>query len=207
MTPPDDWQLDAIPDEFPPEPPPPVPAPRAAFRGPAVANDEIPSPEQLAEAMLFVGGAPLTPAVFAAACRVPERTFAPAIDALNRRYKVQNRPYAIRPEGDGFVLGVLPKYRHLREKLHGGPREARLTQPMLDTLSWVAYRQPVTRAEVDAVRGAESVAVLKSLVRLGLVAALRRDGEAAYGTTPRFLAVLGLGSLDDLPRLGDTVPV
>ena len=99
----------------------------------------------------------------------------------------------------------------MRERVFGGPREARLTQPALDVLSVVAYRQPVGKAEVDAVRGTDSGPVLRQLVRLGLVAVRQRADsdrkEVLYGTTPRFLQVMGLGGLDDLPRLGDTKQV
>ena len=75
----------------------------------------------------------------------------------------------------------------------------------------VAYRQPVGKAEIDAIRGTDSASVLRQLVRLGLIA-VRHRAEAAtrevrYGTTPRFLHVFGLGSLDELPHLGDTAPV
>ena len=105
------------------------------------------------------------------------------------------------------MLVVRPAYRNLRERLFGGPRETRLSQPALDVLSVVAYRQPVGKAEVDAIRGTDSGATLRQLVRLGLVAVQHRADatgrEVRYGTTPRFLDVFGLASLDELPRLGD----
>jgi segregation and condensation protein B len=159
--------------------------------------------------MLFVGGPPLTAAVAGSAVRglTPEQ-FQAAVDALNRRYRTQSRPYTVQPRDGGFVLVVRPSLRELRDKLFGGPREARLTQPALDVLAVVAYRQPVGKAEVDAVRGTDSGSVLRQLVRLGLVAVQHRAEadrrEVRYGTTPRFLEVFGLGSLDELPRLGDT---
>jgi segregation and condensation protein B len=170
-----------------------------------------PSPEQLVEAMLFVGGHPLTAEVACAAIRglTPER-FQMAIDALNRRYRDQWRPYAIESR-EGFVLVVRPAYRNLRERLFGGPRETRLSQPALDVLSVIAYRQPVGKAEVDAIRGTDSGATLRQLVRLGLIAVQHRADasgrEVRYGTTPRFLDVFGLASLDELPRLGDSSQV
>ncbi len=167
-----------------------------------------PSPEQLVEAMLFVGGHPLAPAVACAAVRglTPER-FRVAVDALNRRYRDQWRPYTIEARDEGFVLVVRPAYRNLRERLFGGPRETRLNQTAVDVLSVVAYRQPVGKAEVDAIRGTDSGATLRQLVRLGLIAVQHRADatarEVRYGTTPRFLDVFGLGSLDELPRLGN----
>jgi segregation and condensation protein B len=171
-----------------------------------------PSPEQIVEAMLFVGGPPLTAAVAGSAVRgLTADQFQAAVDALNRRYRTQNRPYTIQPRDGGFVLVVRPSLRELRDKLFGSPREARLTQPALDVLAVVAYRQPVGKAEVDAIRGTDSGSVLRQLVRLGLVAVQHRAEagrrEVRYGTTPRFLEVFGLGSLDELPRLGDTQQV
>jgi segregation and condensation protein B len=170
-----------------------------------------PAPEQLAEAMLFVGGRPLTAEKFCAVLRVPADVFHAAVDALNRKYKAQNRPYSVQPWDGGYALAVKPPFRTLRERLYGGPREARLTQPALDVLALVAYRQPVAKADIDALRGHDSGAVLRQLVRLGLVAVARRGEsdrrEVCYGTTPRFLELFGLGSLDDLPRLGDAEQV
>ena len=76
----------------------------------------------------------------------------------------------------------------------------------LDALALVAYRQPVTRQEVDSLRGADSLALLRGLVRLGLIAVQRGEAaqkEVCYGTTARFLRLVGLRSLDDLPRTQD----
>ncbi len=172
------------------------------------SSDVPPSPEQLIEAMLFVGGHPLSAAVACNAVRgLTADRFRAAIDVLNRRYRAQQRPYAIDPRDDGYVLAVRAPYRNLRERIFGGPRETRLGQPALDVLSVVAYRQPVGKAEVDTVRGTDSGPVLRQLVRLGLVTVQHRaeatGREVRYGTTPRFLKVFGLTSLDELPRLGE----
>ncbi len=179
---------------------------------PSTAAELPPSPEQLIEAMLFVGGHPLAAAVACTAVRgLTADRFQEAVAVLNRRYRDQRRPYAVEARDDGFVLAVRPAYRHLRERLFGGPREARLSQPALDVLSVVAYRQPIGKAEVDAIRGTDSGATLRQLVRLGLVAVQHRAEaavrEVRYGTTPRFLQVFGLASLDELPRLGDASQV
>ena len=162
--------------------------------------------------MLFVGGPPLTAGAACGAVRglTPE-AFRAAVDGLAAQYRRQGRPYTVEARAGGYALVPLPAYRGVRERLVGGPREARLSQPALDVLSVVAYRQPVSKAEVDAVRGTDSAGVLRQLVRLGLVAVARRaeaaGREVRYGTTPRFLRVLGLATLDDLPRLGDVESV
>jgi segregation and condensation protein B len=222
LTPPLDltgtWQLDAepvgdIPEDLPLaepiEPPAASVEPPAAIAPPA---DTPPSPEQLIEAMLFVGGHPLAATTASAAIRglTPER-FLAAIDTLTARYRQQQRPYTIQPRAEGFVLTLLPMHRGLRERLYGGPRETRLGHPAVDVLSVVAYRQPVDKAEVDAIRGTDSGSILRQLVRLGLVAVQHRAEAGVravrYGTTARFLQVFGLSSLDELPRLGDTAQV
>ena len=159
--------------------------------------------------MLFVGGHPLTAAVACSAVR--GLTPGGSTSRLRATRQYRRRPYSIHAREDGFVLTVQPSFRGLRERLFGGPREARLSQPALDVLSVVAYRQPVEKAEVDAIRGTDSGATLRQLVRLGLVAVQHRaEAESRavrYGTTTRFLQLFNLGSLDELPRLGDTAQV
>ena len=217
-----EWQLDAEPVADVPEPEPAAPLPPAArpvedktwsaAPRPPAPGEVPPSPEQIVEAMLFVGGPALTPAVACSAVRgLTADRFQLAIDTLNKKYRDQTRPYAVQPRDGGFVLAVTPKHRGLRERLFGGPRESRLSPPAIDVLAVVAYRQPVGKAEIDAVRGTDSGGTLRQLVRLGLVAVQHRaeagTREVRYGTTPRFLQVFGLNSLDELPRLGDTQAV
>jgi len=172
------------------------------------ASTSPPSLPRLIEALLFVGGTPLTAERAAAAIRgLTPGQFADAIALLNRSYRQQGRPYAVQPQGQGFSLVLRPRFRPVLERLYGQIREARLSAPAIDVLSVVAYRQPVTKAEVDSIRGAESGALIRQLVRRSLVAVLQR-GEAGrrevfYGTTPRFLELFQLGSLDDLPQTAD----
>lgn len=158
--------------------------------------------------MLFVGGPPLTAERACSAIRglTPER-FRELTDELAKKYRLQNRPYAVTPRDDGLVLALRPQFRAVRERLTGGVREARLSGPAVEVLSLIAYRQPLSKGDVDSLRGADSGGVIRQLVRLGLVAAVERPSAehpaARYGTTPRFLSLFGLGSLDDLPRFGE----
>lgn len=174
---------------------------------PAAAEEPLPpEPRRIIEALLFVGGEPLT------AERVCEmlRGLAPAqyqqaLADLNREYRRQGRPYAIVPRGAGHVLTLRPPFRDVVDRLYGGVREARLSTAALDVLSLVAYRQPITRLEVDALRGADSAHLLRQLVRRGLIEISRRADakEVSYSTTPRFLELFDLKGLDDLPRTQD----
>ena len=175
---------------------------------PAQTQDEFAPPplERIVEALLFVGGPPLTAASACEAIRglSPEQ-FATAIATLDLAYRAQGRPYRIGRRDQGYELVLRPAFREVRQRLTGGQREARLSPPALDTLSLVAYRQPVTRHEVDSLRGADSLALLRQLVRLGLVALGKGgpDGEPVYSTTVRFLQLFQLRGLDDLPRTMD----
>jgi segregation and condensation protein B len=200
------WETEPPPEpDPPPRPPPPAPTPSLPSMKPSESTAEPLNPETILEAMLFVGGAPVTLAAIGQVIRgyTPEKA-KETIDLLNRKYKAQNRPYAIQPHGDGYQLAVKPAYQGLRERLFGGPRETRLAQPALDVLSLIAYRQPIPKPELDALRGADCSAHLRQLVRLGLITVTERIDPPGYGTTPRFLELFQLSSLDDLPKLGET---
>jgi segregation and condensation protein B len=170
------------------------------------ATDSPPPAERIVEAMLFVGGAPLSAA---RACEVikglTEEAFVELIADLNRNYREQGRPYRIQYCDGGYAMTLRPTFRDIRQRLQGGPRETRLSQAALDTLALVAYRQPITRTEIDSLRGADSQTQLRQLVRLGLVSIQRLKGaeEVHYLTTPRFLKLFGLRDLEDLPRTQD----
>jgi segregation and condensation protein B len=179
-----------------------LPSPETA--GPAVA----PTPRRVIEAFLFVGGDPLTAERAGEAIRgLTPAQFHDAVAELNRDYRQQGRPYHIQARDHGYVLMLRPRYRPLIEKLYGGPREARLSQAAIDVLALVAYRQPVTRREVESLRGMESGNVLRQLVRRGLLSVVHRaqagQREVAYGTTQRFLELFGLTNLEDLPQTLD----
>jgi segregation and condensation protein B len=162
---------------------------------------------RIVEAMLFVGGAPLTPQRACAAVRglTPEQ-LGPLVDGLNRDYRLQGRPYRVQHRGQAYEMVLLPRFRPVLDRLFGSKREARLSPAALAVLALVAYRQPVTKQEVDSLRGAESGAALRSLVRLGLISLQRGEAdqkETSYSTTPRFLSLFKLRNLDDLPRTQD----
>src|SRR5262245_51659064 len=113
----------------------------------AGASEASPPPLlRIVEALLFVGGAPLSAA---RACEVmqgvtPEE-LAEAVAELNRAYREQGRPYRIQPRDQGYELALRPGFSAVRDRLMGASREAKLSAAALDTLAWVAYRQPVTR--------------------------------------------------------------
>jgi segregation and condensation protein B len=133
--------------------------------------------------------------------------FTEAIDALNHAYREQGRPYLVHNHEQGYTLALRPNYRFVLDKLYGSSREARIAPPAVEVLAVVAYRQPVTKQEVDSLRGHESGSLLRQLLRRGLIAVVGRseadEREVQYGTTPRFLELLSLTNLDDLPETED----
>jgi segregation and condensation protein B len=163
--------------------------------------------KRIVEALLFVGGLPLTIARAAEIIRgLSPEDFQAAIEELNQEYRGYGRPYEITSKRDGFVFALRPGYEVMLKELYGGTREARLSPAALDVLAIVAYRQPISRADIDALRGARSSGVLRQLVRRGLVVMDPGEGgsrQASYRTTPRFLEIFGLASLEDLPRVQD----
>jgi segregation and condensation protein B len=192
------WEVD---EAGPIEPLPPTgPSPPAAV--------VPPPPKRIIEAILFVGGPPLTAVRAAETIRgFTPAQFQEAIDTLNEEYRTQGRPYRIQAESQGYVLTLRPRYRPVVEKLYGSVREARLSPPAVDVLALVAYRQPVTKQEIDSLRGVESGPLLRQLIRRNLIAIVHRaeagQREVSYGTTQRFLELFNLNSLDDLPRTED----
>jgi segregation and condensation protein B len=185
-----------------------MPGSEASVDAATIESEGAPPPlPRILEALLFVGGAPLSAERACETIRgLTPGQFRQALDALNRDYRLQGRPYRIQPRDHGYELVVQPRYRSVQERLYGSVREARLSPQALDVLALVAYRQPVARKEVESLRGADSGSVLRQLVRLGLIAVTRGEAEqreVCYITTPRFLSLFQLRSLDDLPRPQD----
>ncbi|MFG0334703.1 MAG: SMC-Scp complex subunit ScpB [Maioricimonas sp. JB049] len=184
----------------------------AASRGDELLSldeDNGPSvrPREVLEALLFVGGQPLTTRQLAGSLggEFPYGEIDELIDALNHDYSVQNRPYEIRLGEGGYRLTLRSEYERVRSRVYGqGPREVRLSQDALEILAFVAYQQPVDRSAVDETGKKNAAGLLRQLLRLELVALTRgEDGTVTYHTTSRFLELFGLGSIADLPRAAE----
>lgn len=162
---------------------------------------------RIVEAMVFIGGEPLTFERAAETLRgITAEQFREILEGLNRDYRQQGRPYRIQSRERGYELVLQPRFRSVVDRMYGATREGRLSPAALDVLSLVAYRQPLARQEVEALRGAESGSALRQLVRLGLLSVQRGAAdqrEVVYNTTSRFLTLFQLRSLDDLPRTQD----
>jgi segregation and condensation protein B len=111
--------------------------------------------------------------------------------------------------GEGWRLYTREEFADVVERYLVDGQRSRLTQAALETLAVIAYRQPVTRARVSAIRGVGVDGVMRTLISRGLVHEVGSDpdsGGGLYGTTQLFLERLGLGGLDELPDLGPLLP-
>jgi segregation and condensation protein B len=171
-------------------------------------SSSTPNVVQLIEALLFMGGVPLTIERAAEAIRgLGSVQFTETIETLSREYRQQGRPYQIQLKDNGYVVALGPGFKSVEERLYGLNRQARMSPASIDVLSLVAYRQPVAKPEIDAIRGTDSGGILRQLIRRGLVRVKdQTEGsrrETRYATTERFLDLFQLGSLDELPRTED----
>jgi len=178
----------------------------------ADTSDVPVGPEQVLEALLFVGGKPLTIKAMGTVLRGEfDAVFIEtAIEQLRERYADQNRPYEIHLTDGGYCMRLRSDFEPERNRVYGfGPRQVRLSQDTLEVLSLVAYRQPISRRSIEEIgkRGAGSH--LRQLLQRELVVLERGEGgvgaekDVAYRTSPRFLQLFGLRRLEELPQIED----
>ena len=160
---------------------------------------------QALEALLFVSDEPVASIVLAQALGVERREAEDLCEELARSYEDRGAGITLRSVGGGWRLTTHPDAAPVVEQYVLASRHSRLTKAALETLSIVAYKQPVTRHQISGIRGVNSDGVLRALADRGLVAEVGREETPGrpvlYGTTPEFLERLGLASLSDLPSL------
>jgi segregation and condensation protein B len=174
---------------------------------PALARDD--EFDGALEALLLVVDAPTEDQALATALDQPVARVREGLLRLAESYRVAGRGIDLRRVGDGWRFYTRDLYAPYVEKLLLDGQRARLTRAALETLAVVAYRQPVTRARVAAVRGVNCDGVLRTLLTRGLVEEAGIDGPTQgtlFRTTELFLERLGLSSLEDLPPLAPLLP-
>lgn len=169
-------------------------------------------PEELKaiEAVLMVAAEPVEPGLLAQLLEVPPPRVEELCAALAASYEAEDRGFVLVRVAGGYRFQSAPELAPYVERFVLVGQSARLSAAALETLAIVAYKQPVSRAQLSAIRGVNVDGVVRTLQQRGYMAEVARDpgpGQAVlYGTTPAFLEKLGLNSLDDLPPLGDFVP-
>jgi segregation and condensation protein B len=157
------------------------------------------------ESLLFVSGRPLQWAELRKLIGVNEERLTAALAALEYDLESQQRGIRLQRLGDQVQLVTAPEHARYVAALLGLPMTAKLTPAALETLAVIAYRQPMTRSQIEAVRGVNSDRALASLIQHGLVAEVGRaqtvGRPALFATTAEFLQQFGLTSLEQLPHI------
>ncbi|MFI6438326.1 SMC-Scp complex subunit ScpB [Streptomyces sp. NPDC050759] len=173
---------------------------------PAVADLDL---KPALEAVLMVVDEPATEEHLSKILERPKRQIAKALRELADDYTVQRRGFELRYVAGGWRFYTRAEYAPAVERFVLDGQQARLTQAALETLAVVAYRQPVSRSRVSAVRGVNCDGVMRTLLQRGLVAEAGTEPETGailYVTTNYFLERMGLRGLDELPELAPFLP-
>jgi segregation and condensation protein B len=161
------------------------------------------------EALLMIADQPLDESTLAPAVGHPLADVSSALADLAEEYAEQGRGFELRNVAGGWRYYTREEYAPVVEAFVLDGQQARLTQAALETLAVVAYRQPVSRARVSAIRGVNVDGVMRTLLTRGLVEEAGQDhssGANLYRTTSYFLERIGVTSLDDLPELAPFLP-
>src|SRR5205814_4410342 len=157
------------------------------------------------EALLFSTHHPLTAGRLAEMLELEAtKPVRRAIAELNEQYVTSDRSFRIEQVAGGYQMLTLPDFGEILKKLHQREVDAKLTKAALETLAIIAYKQPILRADIEAIRGVACGETIRNLMEKHLVKIAGRAEEPGrpilYGTTKRFLELFGMNSLKDLPQ-------
>jgi segregation and condensation protein B len=166
--------------------------------------------KQAIEAMVLAATEPVPPSVLAQLIECSAERIEELCDVLAQEYEAQGRGFTIARVAGGYRFQTAPEAYPYVERFVLEGQHARLSGPSLETLAIIAYKQPVSRAQLSAIRGVNVDATLKTLVARGYVEEIGHDpspgNPSLFATTPAFLERLGIDSIDQLPSLGDFIP-
>ena len=162
------------------------------------------------EAMLMVAMEPVDPSLLAQLLEQPVSVIESLCDGLANAYREAGHGFELVKVAGGYRLQSHPDVAAYVERFVLDSQQARISQAALETLAIIAYKQPISRGQVAAIRGVDPDAVMRTLQARGYITEVGRDdgpGQAVmYGTTPLFLERLGLESIDALPSIAEFVP-
>ena len=167
--------------------------------------------QSVVEAILFASDEPLEASKIAKVAGAGDaRQARKLIEELNSEYSRRGAAYRIEQIAGGYIMLTLPEYNDWLKQLLRTRQESKLSQAALETLAIVAYKQPVMRVTVEALRGVAAGEMIRNLMEKGLVKIVGRAEELGrpllYGTTRKFLEIFGLNSLQDLPKVEELKP-
>lgn len=180
------------------------------------SNEEEPEPSQqdmdveltvesVIEAVLFASDEPLSEARLADIVETRAKQIRQHIKNLNEKYEANNNAFRIEQIAGGYQMLTLGPYNYWLKKLLRVRSDTKLSAAALETLAIIAYKQPVMRADIEAIRGVAAGEVIRALCYKGLVKIVGRaevlGRPMLYGTTKKFLETFGLNTLKDLPKI------
>ena len=171
-----------------------------------MSNTEV---KRALEAILMVVDEPVTEIILAQITETPTELVVASLNELAKEYEESARGFELRQIAGGWRFYSHPDLAAVVEKFVLDGQQSRLTQAALETLAVIAYRQPISRARVSAIRGVNVEAVMKTLITRGLVEERGLEPETGailYGTTSFFLEKIGLNQVEDLPALATFLP-
>jgi len=167
--------------------------------------DAAPTVESVVEAVLFAGDEPLSADKLADIAETTPKQIKQHVQNLNDKYTANGHAFRIDQLAGGFQMMTLSCYSHWLKKLLRARDDGKMSPAALETLAIIAYKQPVIRADIEAIRGVAAGEVIRSLMYKGLVKITGRaevlGRPMLYGTTKKFLEVFGLNALKDLPKI------
>jgi segregation and condensation protein B len=161
------------------------------------------------EAVLMIVEEPVTDHALASALELPVEEIREHLGALESHYADGQHGFTVRNVGGGWRFYSHHAYAPVVERFVIDGQQSKLTTASLETLAVVAYRQPIARGRISAIRGVSVDGVVRTLLTRGLIVEVTKDEESnatLYGTTPYFLERMGLNSLDDLPPIAPYLP-
>ena len=174
-----------------------------------VVDIGAPNLESALEAVLLVADEPVSPRDLAANFGIPEPEILLCLQQLSASYRDRGSGIDVREVAGGWRLYTAADCSIAVEKFVRDGQHTRLTQASLETLAIVAYRQPISRGRIAAIRGVNVDGVVKTLMQRGLIeeAGEEHEGQSAvFRTTPYFLERMGMASLDELPQIAEHLP-
>jgi segregation and condensation protein B len=172
---------------------------------PEIDSDIEITVESVVEAVLFASDEPLTAERLANIVETSVKQIRQHIQNLNEKYKANANAFTIEQIAGGYQMLTLSPYNNWLRKLLRTRSDSKLSAAALETLAIISYKQPVIRADIEAIRGVAAGDMIRSLMYKGLVKIVGRaevlGRPMLYGTTKKFLEIFGLNSLKDLPKI------
>lgn len=171
------------------------------------ASDDSPTLESVIEAVLFATDEPLPEGKLAGIVETTAKQVRECVDNLNARYEANHNAFRIEQIAGGYQMLTQPIYNSWLKKMVKVRSDNKLSPAAMETLAIIAYKQPIIRADIEAIRGVAVGEVIRSLMYKGLVKIAGRaeilGRPMLYGTTKKFLEIFGLNSVKDLPKAED----